>query len=182
MSSTLPRASQRSLTDRSGTHDRSALTPVQIGGGLLGHIDVRALRWLVLGMMGAAALVIPFVANAGHHGHLIAKDSFGRKTTQGWSTADAGGAWSYPQNGQAFSVQHDAGTITLTPGSSAASVLQNAVARDVSLRFTTRLASAPTGNGATVSAVLRRTDSAEYRLEVRFAPEGALASIVRFAH
>jgi parallel beta-helix repeat protein len=182
MSSTLPRASQRPLPGRAGTHEQSPRAREGIAGRLVGHIDGRVLRWLVLGMMGAAALVIPFVANAGHHGHVIARDSFERKSAHGWSTADSGGSWSYPQNGQAFSVQHDAGTITLTPGSAAASVLNGAIGRDVSLRFTVRLGTAPTGNGTTLSAVLRHTDSTEYRLAVRFAPDGAHASILRVDH
>src|SRR4051794_27544788 len=167
MSSTLPRASQRPLRERTSSSDRLAASRDTLAARLLGHIDVRALRWLVLGLMGAAALVVPLVANAGHHGHLIARDSFERTSGQGWSTADAGGDWSYPQNRQAFSIRHDAGTISVSsPGSAASAVLQRAVGRDVSLRFTARLESAPTGSGTTVSAVLRHTASAEYRLAV----------------
>jgi parallel beta-helix repeat protein len=176
MPSSLPRASRRSPRTRHGA-------PSALVHSLSHHVDLRALRWLVLGMMAAAALVIPFVAAAGHHSRIIARDSFQRPSARGWSNADTGGPWSYPSGAQAFSVQDGAGTIRLAePGATASTILRSATGRDVTLRFSARLDGGPTGGGTTISAVLRHTDSAEYRLAVRFAQGGAFASIVRVDH
>src|SRR5262249_36382903 len=117
---------------------------------------------------------------AGHHGTVVARDSFQRSATAGWARADVGGDWSYPDGGTPFAIRDGAGSIRLqAPGSATETVLRGARGHDMTMRLTTSLGAAPTGAGPRVSMRLRRGAAGEYRMTLRFAPDGVYGSITR---
>jgi parallel beta-helix repeat protein len=157
----------RALTD--GAADR-----------VLRHVDLRGVRWLVLSMMGAIALIVPVVANAGQAGGLLARDTFSRQSANGWNTADNGGIYTQSDGSGRLSVDGSAGTITLPQAGSAASAeLGSVLGRDVNVTFQVSVDKPPSGDGTDVAAVLRRNGDAEYRANIRLAPSGVWASVWR---
>jgi hypothetical protein len=147
---------------------------------VIGHIDFRALRWLVLSMIGAAALVIPLVAHAGaSSGAVLATDSFSRVSAAGWQSADTGGAYMHPTGASEFRVNGTSGTITLAvPGTGVSADLTAVSSRDVELHFRVALDRAPTGAGSVVSALMRRSPDAEYRAQLRLGANGSVSVAV----
>ena len=130
---------------------------------------------------GSTASTSSPVTVIGPPGGLFASDMFSRAVTNGWGTADLGGAWSLSGGATNFSVAGGGGRLSMVPGSSRSATL-NAVQQS-SVEITTRLSfdRAQTGGGTSISVIGRRvTASNAYRLKIRVQPNGAVtAQLVR---
>jgi PKD repeat protein len=92
-------------------------------------------------------------------------DSFGRTTSNGWGSADTGGAWTTSGTAANFAVSGGSGAITLPAAGQTRSVWLGSTTRtDTDLRFTLSLDKVPTGSGAYLDVVGRRVGTnTEYR-------------------
>ncbi|QIG38799.1 PKD domain-containing protein [Microbacterium sp. 4R-513] len=110
-----------------------------------------------------------------------AKDSFERTATNGWGTAEVGGAWTMnPGTATAlskFSVADGVGKVTLSAGNSyTASLAGAAPSTSTEERFTVAVNQVSTGGGYYFSAIGRQIDNLnDYRAKVRVASNGAVA-------
>jgi hypothetical protein len=95
----------------------------------------------------------------------FAVDSFARTTSNGWGTADTGGAWSTAGTAANFAVSGGTGAITLPAAGQTRSVWLGSTTRtDTDLKFTLSLDKVPTGSGAYLDVVGRRVGTnTEYR-------------------
>jgi large repetitive protein len=94
---------------------------------------------------------------------LLASDDFGRTVTNGWGTADQGGAWTVTGNTANFKVGSGVGTITLPNPSSGPSVSLNSVSTtnaDVRVMFSPQKIG--NGSGAFFSVQGRKVGSVGY--------------------
>jgi hypothetical protein len=107
----------------------------------------------------------------------LASDTFNRTVSNGWGTADSGGAWTVSSNAANWAVTPGTGTIRMaTAGAGTGTAYLGGVsARDVDVRTTVALDQMPTGNGAYMYVVTRRTSgTAQYRAVVRVTSTGAV--------
>ncbi|WP_375492331.1 PKD domain-containing protein [uncultured Jatrophihabitans sp.] len=108
----------------------------------------------------------------------VAADAFGRSVTNGWGTADTGGAWSVDQP-ELYSVANGTGQIALTgPGAGAAASLSNVSAANLNVTFDLGMSKAPTGNGLLATLSTRQTSNGEYRFKVHFLADGSVHLVV----
>jgi len=105
-----------------------------------------------------------------------AADAFGRTVTNGWGSADLGGAWSLTGSASAFSVSAGTGRMVMpTAGSSFAAYLGGVSSSDTQLQVGVGLNKAQTGGGTYVSVIGRRfSSSTDYRVKLRFMAGGAI--------
>ncbi len=68
-------------------------------------------------------------------GQTLARDTFGRTVTNGWGTADVGGAWSLTGTSSAFSVGNGSGAMTLAAGKQVTATLGGVSSTDTDLTF-----------------------------------------------
>jgi PKD repeat protein len=100
-------------------------------------------------------------------------DTFGRTVTDGWGSAETGGAYALVGTAGNFAVTGTTGTMLVSTSQSRGALLPSVATRDVRLGFSAASDKVPTGYGQFVYAVARRTASgAEYRIRLRFAPNG----------
>jgi PKD repeat protein len=110
-----------------------------------------------------------------------ATDAFERTATNGWGTADVGGAWAMnPGTATAlskFSVSGGAGQVSLSPGNSYTASLPGASrSTNTEERFTVAVNQPSTGGGYYFSGIGRQIDSLnDYRAKFRVAATGAVA-------
>jgi PKD repeat protein len=106
--------------------------------------------------------------------NVLAQDAFGRTTSNGWGTADVGGAWSTAGAASAYSVSGGAGLQVVPAGSTKTSSLSSfsGSATDVQVGFTTD--KAPTGGGVFVSAIGRDVGATNYQARVWLQASGAV--------
>ena len=111
---------------------------------------------------------------------VIAADTFTRTVTNGWGSADTGGAWTV-STATAFAVNTGTGAITGAAGSTRSAYLTAATATDVDLVVDVALGTAATGGGAYVSIIGRRVASTtDYRAKLRYTSNGRItAQLVR---
>jgi PKD repeat protein len=103
----------------------------------------------------------------------LATDAFGRTVTNGWGTAEAGGAWTVGGGSTRFSVAGGTGVQTVAPGGTTTATLAgvSSTATDVVVRLSPDAAP----NGAVYAYVAgRRVGSAEYGARVKWSPGGAV--------
>jgi rhamnogalacturonyl hydrolase YesR len=105
-----------------------------------------------------------------------AADAFGRTVTNGWGSADVGGAWSLMGSASAFSVSGGTGRIAIpTAGSSLAAYLGAVSSSDTQVQVGVGIDKAQTGGGTYVSVIGRRLSSnTDYRVKLRFMPGGPI--------
>ena len=105
---------------------------------------------------------------------VVAKDAFGRTVTGGLGTADLGGAWTASAGAVRQSV--DAGVATLrldAANQNTGSYLGGVSLTDATVQTSFALDAMPTGGGTMVFVTGRRVGTnQEYRVRVRFAPDG----------
>jgi len=112
---------------------------------------------------------------------LFAQDGFARTVSNGWGTADVGGAWTVGGTASNYSVAGGVGRMSLTAGgnrsASLGSVSQSAV--DVGVKLS--MDKDQTGGGTYVAVIGRRVDASnDYRVKLRVQAGGAVtAQLVR---
>ncbi len=110
----------------------------------------------------------------------FALDTFQRSVSNGWGSADTGGAWSSTQNSSLFSVGNGVGTMRLAnPGSSVTTGLGAVSARDVDTTVDLTYDKAPTGSGIYGTVMVRRDATDSYRLRARLMPTGTMLLLSR---
>ncbi|WP_445338045.1 PKD domain-containing protein [Clavibacter sp. CFBP 8614] len=107
----------------------------------------------------------------------LARDAFTRSATNGWGTADVGGAWTRWGLASYLSVKDGAARIALpSTGVQGGGTLQGVRSTDTDLRTTFSLDKAATGGGTYLYATGRRVaDDNEYRALVRMKSTGTVA-------
>ena len=107
----------------------------------------------------------------------LARDAFTRSTTNGWGTADVGGAWTRWGLASYLSVKDGAARIALpTTGVQGGGTLEGVKSTDTDLRTTFSLDKAATGGGTYLYATGRRvSNNNEYRALVRMQSTGTVA-------
>jgi PKD repeat protein len=107
----------------------------------------------------------------------LASDSFARTASNGWGTADVGGAWTLVGTKSNFTVSSGTGQIRMGAAAAGPSIFLGSVSStstDVTTTFTTD--KVPTGGGVFVSVVGRHiTGVGDYRGVVNLLPSGAVA-------
>jgi PKD repeat protein len=103
-------------------------------------------------------------------------DTFNRTVSNGWGTADVGGAWSVAGTAADFAVNNGSGAITLPATGRTRSVwLPSTTRSDTDLRLTLSLDKVPTGSGAYLDVVGRRVSTNnEYRTRMIMASTGRI--------
>jgi hypothetical protein len=101
-------------------------------------------------------------------------DTFSRTISNGWGSAGVGGAYSIEGRASQFWVDGTEGTISLdAAGRGGSALLLGTRMRDSDSRFRVRTNKSSTGWGQTVYVVARHVAGVgEYRLNIRFAPDG----------
>jgi len=105
----------------------------------------------------------------------LAKDAFGRTVTDGWGTADTGGAWTRYGTASIFSVTGGAGQMRVVKGASGPRVALQSIGSKAT-RATVKVSAdkVANGGGSFVSLGGRATGTNDYRAKVKIAANGAL--------
>jgi PKD repeat protein len=105
----------------------------------------------------------------------LAEDAFGRTVTDGWGTADTGGAWTRYGTASIFSVNNGAGQMRVVAGASGPRVALQSVG-STSTRTTVKVSAdkIADGGGSFVSVGGRATGTNDYRAKVKIASNGVL--------
>jgi PKD repeat protein len=110
----------------------------------------------------------------------IVADDFNRTTTNGFGSAQVGGAWTVASTAANYAVNGGLGRITTPAASqSRSATLASVSARDVEARVDLIIDKTPVGNGSYASVVLRKVGTTEYRLRVRLAATATYREIMR---
>ena len=107
---------------------------------------------------------------------LYASDAFSRTTSNGWGSADSGGAWT-TASGSLVTVGGGTGNMSMPTAGSGPSAFLNAVSStDTDVRVTATTDKAPTGGGIYLSVIGRRVVGAgDYRAKVRLLANGQVS-------
>ncbi len=116
----------------------------------------------------------PAPAHAPAPGSTIARDTFGRTTSNGWGAADKGGAWGITGRSSAFAVGGGVARISLLPGDGFGAKLSgvSTTTADVDIHFA--LDRKPTGDGHYASLIGRQVGGADYRAKARIDNNGGV--------
>ncbi len=107
----------------------------------------------------------------------FAADSFTRTVTNGFGTADDGGAWSITGSAANYSVSGGSGKVMNASAQTRAAYLTGAVSQDVNLVADVSLSRASTGGGAYLSVIGRRVSSGnDYLVKVRYQSDGSVVA------
>jgi PKD repeat protein len=98
---------------------------------------------------------------------VLASDSFNRTVTDGWGSANPGGAWTITGGAANFDVANGVGTISTNTGAGPAAYLNGVSARDVDATTQFSYNKPGTGGGVYTSLVVRRIGTSDYRLKFR---------------
>jgi chitodextrinase len=98
---------------------------------------------------------------------LIASDMFDRTISNGWGTADVGGAWTNNTTASNFNVANGAGTISTAAGSSPAAYLNGVSAIDVDITSSFGYDKVGTGSGIYTQLVARNVGSSNYWVQIQ---------------
>jgi hypothetical protein len=107
-------------------------------------------------------------------------DTYARTVTNGWGTADTGGAWTLSGTAASFQVANGVGTMNQTaPGVGQSARLLTTTATSADVTVSVRASKGGTGSGEYARVIGRRTSTNnEYRGRVRFAANGAVYAMV----
>jgi CSLREA domain-containing protein len=108
----------------------------------------------------------------------IAADSFSRTVSNGWGTAEVGGAWATSDTPSSYSVQNGVGTITTAHGQ-ARDALLIVGTKDVTISGSVRFSLTPSGGNAFAYIEARRTGTDGYRGTIRVASNGGVFAQLR---
>ena len=110
----------------------------------------------------------------------LASDTFERSATNGFGTADLGGAWTVAGGATNFSVSAGQGRILLPAASvSRAATLTTVSVADVLANVDLALDTAPTGGGTYLGLAVRKVGNNEYRARVRVQPSATTIQILK---
>ena len=128
------------------------------------------------GATGKVTHVVSPRPPANPSGVSFAGDAFGRTTTNGWGTADTGGAWTAMTTPSNMATTPGTATQTLTAAAASVGAYLGSVAvTDADVRTTISVDKLSAGNGDYVYVLGRRTaKNVEYRALVRILPTGAV--------
>jgi PKD repeat protein len=101
----------------------------------------------------------------------LAADTFSRTVSNGWGTADTGGAWTISGTASAFAVNNGSGVI----GGGVGTYLTGVSTNDVDLTTDATLSVAATGGGAYLSVIARRVGTADYRAKLRYSNDNRVS-------
>ena len=103
-------------------------------------------------------------------------DTFTRTTTNGWGSAETGGAWTISGTASNFAVNNGSGAITIPAAGNTRLVYAGATTRsDTDLRLTMSLDKVPNGSGAYLDVVGRRVSTNnEYRARLVMSSNGRI--------
>jgi rhamnogalacturonyl hydrolase YesR len=174
-------------TSIDGTHwqlvvDRTANTSV---GSALddftpGTVNARYARLTVTGIAGASTTWVAVqefgvYPPAASPPAAYATDTFSRSASNGWGSADMGGAWTLGGAGSLFSVSGGTGKIRMAAaGSGPAALLNSVSAGNVDITVDASLDKVATGGGTYVMVAVRHIGTAEYWSKLKCAPTGAV--------
>ncbi len=134
----------------------------------------KTVRLLVTDNLGATATVSQVLTASAPAGQPLAADAFGRTVTNGWGTADTGGAWMIGTASR-YSVSAGLGSTVIAAGQTNSALLPAVVSRDSDLRVTTSVDRLPTGGGVYVGIIGRHTGTnLEYQARVKVRPDGSV--------
>ncbi|WP_287899930.1 PKD domain-containing protein [Arthrobacter sp.] len=122
------------------------------------------------------------LSNAVPAGTVLAKDTFARTVTNGWGTADKGGAWTVSGTASRYAVSGGQGTLTmLTAGNQTGAALNSFSAQDTEVSLGLSLDKPATGGGVYVSVDSRTiAGQGAYRAKVRYIAAGRVyLSLIR---
>jgi hypothetical protein len=111
----------------------------------------------------------------------LAADTFGRTVSNGWGSADTGGAWTLATASSNFAVGGGVGTMQMAVSSGPAAYLNSVSGRDVDLTTKVRYDKPGTGGGIYTSAVVRRIGTSDYRAKVRVTATATTITLSRTA-
>ncbi len=147
------------------------------------YIYVRTMRLMVLVVIAAVALAVPFEGFAAPSRRtMVARDSFSRSVGTAWGVADKGGRYRTVGRGAAFRVAGGKGRITLKrPGAEADIELSRVSVRDVVVKYRVGIPKVADRGGVSVSAVFRsRGNGNQYQIRTRIAEDGSVwLSVIR---
>ena len=104
---------------------------------------------------------------------IYAADSFGRTTSNGWSSADTGGPYSLLNNVANYSVGSGVGSMIVpSAGGMRGAFLDTISEQDVDISFAFTVDKAPAGGAYWIYAAARRNGTNEYRIKVRMLADG----------
>jgi len=107
---------------------------------------------------------------------VFARDAFGRTVSNGWGTADVGGAWSTVGTG-VFSVDGSVGKLTQDAGRTLVTYLGGVQRSDTEVSLTASLEKPQTGGGTYLSVIGRRISATtDYRANIRFQATGIVTA------
>ena len=113
---------------------------------------------------------------------VLAADVFNRDVTNGWGSADTGGAWTLATASTNFSVVSASGGVgrmQMATSSGPSAYLNSVSGRDVDLTTSFSYDKPGTGGGIYTSAVVRRIGTSDYRVKVRVTATGTTLYLAR---
>ena len=109
----------------------------------------------------------------------IADDNFERTVTDGWGSAQTGGAWTLTTAATNFSVSGGVGRMQMVAGTGPSAYLSSTSALNADLRTAFTYDKPGTGGGIYASLVGRRAGTSDYRVKVRATATDTTAYLVR---
>ncbi len=111
---------------------------------------------------------------------VVATDDFENRTvTNGWGTAQTGGAWTIGGTTSNYGVLNGAGTMRMTAGSGPSAYLNGTSAANVDLTTSLRYDKPGSGGGIFTSLVGRRIGTSDYRVKLQATATGSTLLLVR---
>ncbi|WP_315914149.1 PKD domain-containing protein [Arthrobacter sp. lap29] len=117
---------------------------------------------------------VTVVADPVEPANVVAKDAFGRTVSNGWGSADTGGAWSLTGSAAMFQVSGGVGKMPLGAGSTRFATLGSVSSTDTDSAVTVALNSVPTGGGNYASVAGRRVDASSYSMKSWVKADGSV--------
>ncbi len=108
----------------------------------------------------------------------LAADQFTRSVSNGWGTADTGGAWSVTGATSRYAVGSGRASATLAAGASVMPTLPAVSEVDLDLVADFALSLAPSGNWQQFGFLARRQGTSDYRCKAQWASSGVITLIV----
>ena len=108
-----------------------------------------------------------------------AKDAFERTATNGWGTADLGGAWSVSGALPKWSVGSGVGSVSLAAGGSGTAILPSVSKTDTEVAVALASSKIATGGGDYFSVIARQVGATtDYRGKVQFRSDGTVVVVL----
>lgn len=109
---------------------------------------------------------------------LLAQDAFGRTVSNGWGSADVGGAWTLTGTAAKFQVAGGLGQVVLPPGSTRIAALKSVSSTATDSQATMALDSVPTGGGNYASMIGREVGTSTYSLKAWVKSTGSVSLVL----